>query len=162
MFGAAFEAAVAVTIDHEGGDKLVRDSGGLTKYGISQRAYPTEDIANLTLDRAKSIYFTDYWMRYRWYALPAGPIATKALDCGVDIGGQSMNRCLQRALRALGDAIDDDGVLGPVTESFAQRAPADALLAALKSEIAGHYRLTAQATPAEAGDLKGWLNRAYS
>lgn len=37
------------------------DPGGLTKYGISQRAYPKKDIRNLTLDDAKAIYKADFW-----------------------------------------------------------------------------------------------------
>lgn len=57
-----FETAVNLVLEEEGG--LVHnpnDPGGLTKFGISQRAYPTLDIANLTVDDAKAIYFKDYW-----------------------------------------------------------------------------------------------------
>jgi lysozyme family protein len=32
-----------------------------TKYGISARAYPNLDIANLTLDQAKTLYQSDYF-----------------------------------------------------------------------------------------------------
>ena len=48
----------------EGGDKLVnnpKDPGGLTKFGISKRAYPNEDIENLTLARARELFLRDYW-----------------------------------------------------------------------------------------------------
>ena len=45
----AFGLAVRWVIDvAEGGAKLITDQGGPTKYGISQRAYPGEDIARLT------------------------------------------------------------------------------------------------------------------
>lgn len=40
-------------IAREGGSKITRDlhdPGGVTKYGISQRAYPDEDIENMTLE----------------------------------------------------------------------------------------------------------------
>ena len=46
-----FDKAFELVIGHEGG--LVdhpADPGGLTKYGISKRAYPNLDIRNLTLD----------------------------------------------------------------------------------------------------------------
>lgn len=36
------------------------DPGGETKYGISKRAYPEEDIKNLTVVRAKELYLRDY------------------------------------------------------------------------------------------------------
>lgn len=36
------------------------DPGGETKYGISKRAYPNEDIKNLTLERACELYKRDY------------------------------------------------------------------------------------------------------
>lgn len=37
------------------------DPGGETKYGISKRAHPAEDIKNMTPERAMQIYDTDYW-----------------------------------------------------------------------------------------------------
>lgn len=54
-----FERSLAFTLKWEGG--LTTDSGGLTKYGISQKSYPDLDIANLTLEQAKEIYKRDYW-----------------------------------------------------------------------------------------------------
>jgi len=59
-----FEAAFTLVVGIEAG--LVSDPadpGGLTKYGISKRAYPDLDIANLTLEDAKAIYQRDYWDR---------------------------------------------------------------------------------------------------
>ena len=38
-----------------------RDPGGETKFGISKRAYPNIDIAQLTLEQAQQIYLRDYW-----------------------------------------------------------------------------------------------------
>jgi lysozyme family protein len=37
------------------------DRGGETKYGISKRWHPDEDIKNLTIERAKEIYLDEYW-----------------------------------------------------------------------------------------------------
>lgn len=48
-----------------------------TKYGISSASYPNEDIANLTLDRAKSIYRTMYWV------LHIDPITRVMTTCDV-------------------------------------------------------------------------------
>lgn len=49
---------------NEGGAKIVndpRDSGGLTKYGISKKNNPTVDVANLTFDQAVDIYLAKYY-----------------------------------------------------------------------------------------------------
>ena len=51
-----FNKAVEKVLKFEGvlsNDKY--DAGGLTKYGISKRMYPTLDIANLTQEQAKDI-----------------------------------------------------------------------------------------------------------
>jgi len=52
-----FDEIIEVVLKHEGG--LVDDPddpGGLTNLGISQRAYPNEDIRGLTVERAKELY----------------------------------------------------------------------------------------------------------
>lgn len=59
---AEFNGAVERTLKFEGilsNDKY--DAGGLTKFGISKRAYPKLDIVNLTVEDAKKIYERDYW-----------------------------------------------------------------------------------------------------
>src|SRR5574341_367059 len=37
------------------------DAGGETKYGISKRSFPSEDIKNLSLSKALEIYYKYYW-----------------------------------------------------------------------------------------------------
>lgn len=46
--------------------KVTTDAGGKTKYGISENAYPSLDIAGLTLSRATEIAHADYWMYSKW------------------------------------------------------------------------------------------------
>jgi len=67
----AFDKAFEILIGHEGGYvNDVNDRGGETRYGISKRAYPHIDIANLTLAQAKEIYRTDYWDKVKCSSLP--------------------------------------------------------------------------------------------
>jgi lysozyme family protein len=57
-----FDNAFTFVVGEEGGYvNNPADPGGETKYGISKRAHPTVDIANLTLEGAKAIYKTGYW-----------------------------------------------------------------------------------------------------
>ena len=90
------------------------DPGGETKFGISKREYPQLDIAALTRADAVAIYYRDWWQRYRYSELP-GPIAAKVFDLAVNIGPAHAVRCLQRALRACGRRLTEDGALGRAT-----------------------------------------------
>lgn len=56
-----------------------------TKYGISAAAHPELDIPNLTLDRAKAIYFKDYWVPSGASDLPF-PLCLAVLDLAVNGG----------------------------------------------------------------------------
>jgi len=151
---------------NEGGySKNPDDPGGETRFGISRREYPDLDIASLTREEAAKIYYRDWWMRYGYSDLP-GQIGAKLFDLAVNIGPEHAARCLQRALRACGRALTEDGMLGPQTRKGAGAANQLALMAALRSEAAAYYRvLTAAERGARAeGDqrfLEGWLNRAY-
>jgi lysozyme family protein len=81
----SFPAAVAFVLAREGGySNDPADPGGETKFGISKRAYPHEDIANLTEDRAKEIYCSDYWVPIA-DALPT-PADIVAFDAAVNQG----------------------------------------------------------------------------
>ncbi len=60
---ADFEKAIAFVLRHEGGYvNNPADPGGETKYGIAKRSHPAVDIKNLTVDGAKGIYLTEYWV----------------------------------------------------------------------------------------------------
>jgi lysozyme family protein len=105
-----FDEAFDLLIDHEGGYvNHPNDPGGETKFGISKRAYPNEDIAGLTLDRAKVIYKRDYWDKVEADSLPS-EIRFDVFDVAVNSGVRTAVRMLQRAAFA-----EVDGVLGPRT-----------------------------------------------
>lgn len=105
-----FLRAVELVLQHEGG--LVddpRDPGGLTNFGISQRAYPDVDIRGLTKMKAAEIYHRDYWLPIRGDELPE-PVAIVLFDMAVNMGVDRAVRLLQRSLR-----LPQDGLLGPRT-----------------------------------------------
>jgi len=162
----AFERAVTRLLADEGGYvDIAADPGGETKFGITRRDYPDVDIAALTRAQAVAIYYRDWWQRYRYSELP-GPIGAKLFDLAVNIGPDHAVRCLQRALRACGRRVAEDGALGRATIATAGAANQLALLAALRAEAAGYYRALAAIERGRraGGDLEflgGWLNRAY-
>lgn len=70
---SGFDAAFAFVVGVEAGYvNDPNDPGGETKFGISKRAYPNEDIPNLTLERAKQLYQRDYWDAADCEPLPWG------------------------------------------------------------------------------------------
>ena len=102
-----FDAAFLLVVGEEGGYvNDPRDPGGETKYGISKRAYPALDIANLTLDQAKAIYRKDYWDALELGTKPWS-IALLQFDAAVNQGQNFARRlsnmdvecAVERALR---------------------------------------------------------------
>lgn len=105
-----FDEAFAALIGHEGGYvNNPADPGGETKYGISKRAYPGEDIRNITLDRAKAIYLRDYWGPAGCDGVPYA-IRFDLFDMAVNSGVKAAVKCLQTAAGS-----PTDGILGPNT-----------------------------------------------
>lgn len=87
-----FDAAFSIVIGIEGNyNNDPHDPGGETKFGISKRAYPHLDIANLTLDQAKAIYQRDYWSVCRCDELP-WDMALAVFDCAVNQGPGTAER----------------------------------------------------------------------
>lgn len=119
-----YDQAFELLIGHEGGYvNHPNDPGGETKYGISKRAYPNEDIAGLTLERAKAIYRRDYWDRVQCDSLPAA-VRFDVFDVAVNSGTTTAIRMLQRAAFA-----EVDGVIGPRTRLALQTMPVHQLVA---------------------------------
>lgn len=119
-----FDDAFTALIGNEGGySKNPADPGGETKFGISHRAYPGEDIANMTLARAKEIYARDYWGPAGCDAVADG-LKFQLFDMAVNSGVRPAIQALQHAAGATAD-----GVLGPATLQLLQSIPAPRLVA---------------------------------
>jgi lysozyme family protein len=158
-----FEHIINVILSNEGGySDNPNDKGGVTKFGISSRSYPDVDIANLTKVEAKNIYKRDFWNRYLYKNINNLEVATKFFDLAVNMGHSWACILVQRALRASGKNVVEDGNFGPKTLDAINNVDITDLLAALKSEAAGYYRTLAAVDEQDKVFLKGWLNRAYS
>jgi lysozyme family protein len=97
-------------LDMEGGYvNDPRDPGGETRFGISKRAHPNEDIKTLTKERATELYLRDYWVPVSADKLRAG-IDLMAFDCAVNQGVKTAIKLLQQA-----SGVTIDGSIGPRT-----------------------------------------------
>jgi lysozyme family protein len=105
----SFETVVHMVLEHEGGYvNHPSDPGGETKYGISKRAYPDVDIAELTEDDAADLYKRDYWDRIKGDDLPVG-VACVVMDYAVNSG---ISRA-SKALQSVCGIANGDGIIGP-------------------------------------------------
>lgn len=58
-----FDRCLTFVLKWEGGYSYDKDDpGGETNFGIDKRSHPDLDIKNLTLEKAKEIYFREYWI----------------------------------------------------------------------------------------------------
>lgn len=119
-----FQEAVEFILKHEGGlSDDAQDSGGLTKFGISQKSYPDLDIRSITREQAIAIYKKDYWDKCRCSELPHG-IDLLVMDSAVNQGPTAAIRMLQKAVR-----VTADGVIGPTTIKVTTAAGRDGVIA---------------------------------
>lgn len=156
---ANFDQAVVKTIAREGGARYTEtpgDTGGGTKYGISKRAYPQLDIANLSEDRAKEIYRSDYWDPAHGDDITSQLVAENIFDTAVNMG---VGRAVKLAQMALGiqpvTGNMDAQTLQSLNNTYPDRFTADFTLAKV-----ARYVSLCNNNRSQSKFLLGWLNRA--
>ena len=146
---------VAGVIKREGGyvhDPL--DPGGETRYGISKRSYPNEDIKNLTEQRAAEIYERDFYFAPGLDALPLSHVEP-VFDMAVNAGAFAAVRLAQRAA---GTGVD--GRIGPETSAAVAALTARDFRKAFTLERLLFYVSTIIARPTSIKYARGWFRRA--
>jgi lysozyme family protein len=116
-------------LGHEGGywDDPV---GGPTKWGISQRSYPTHNIITLTVDDAEYLYRRDYLAPLQADRFQDG-VAYQLLDFAVNSGQPNAVRTIQKAL-----GVVADGKIGPITRAaIAARSESDMVMIIIAARL---------------------------
>lgn len=121
-----------------------------TKHGISAKAYPTLDIANLSIDDAQAIYQRDYWSECSCDQLP-WPLALFVFDCSVNQGQHMAKIVLQQAL-----GVKVDGDIGPVTLAAARAADAEHVALFMAGRAISYTHDSGFIT-----DGRGWFKRLF-
>ncbi len=147
----SFDRAFAKIVSIEGGFiDDPKDPGGATKFGISQRAYPQENIASLTLDRAKEIYRRDYWDKVLGDCIP-DPLSCFVFDAAVNHGVKQSIIMLQNALK-----ITADGIAGQVTINAVKNSNKDVCVRFMTNRAIRYFQ-----TNNFERFGNGWLNRLF-
>ncbi|NKC21591.1 secretion activator protein [Pseudoalteromonas sp. S4498] len=159
-YSDAFSRSVLTILYLEGGllddgglNDAASDRGGLTKFGISQRAYPRLDIANLTIDHAIRLYYRDYWEPMHCDELNAG-VALMLFDGAVQHGINRMTRVVQRTVNAT-----IDGLFGSRTLKQCHAILPNLVICELVSRRAYRYARICLDDPTQQPNLRGWMNR---
>ncbi len=124
------------------------DPGGETKWGISKRSYPNEDIKALTRDQAKAIYLRDFWRRGQMERFDSA-LSFQVFDFAVNSGIGTAIRALQRAA-----GVADDGWIGPITINAIRANSGDVAILYVAERLEFMTRL---ANWPQAG--RGWARR---
>ena len=151
-----FDRAFDFLMKQEGGySDLANDPGGRTNFGISQRAYPNEDILHLTKDRAKQIYKVDYWDKLHCDEISYYPLAVCLFDYAVNSGVATAIKTLQHAL-----CVPQDGTMGPITfRALSTSDPKKVSNKIIDSRLELYIRLSSN--PTKRIFLLGWLRRLF-
>ncbi|MCR9089870.1 MAG: N-acetylmuramidase [Proteobacteria bacterium] len=156
------------------------DSGGATKYGITQatlgehRGTPVtaDDVAALTEREARAIYLQRYFdePRLGLIAAVSERIAAEVMDTGVNMGMPRAVGFLQRALNLLNDRgriyadIAADGLCGPATAAALDAVMRHrgargetVLLRMLNAQQGAFYMDLAERRPKDERFVYGWF-----
>lgn len=155
---ADFDPAVTKTLIREGGARFTDnpdDHGGATKYGISQRAYPSVDIPNLTEEQAKAIYKQDYWDKVSGDKVRSQAVAENIFDTAVNMGVTTATKLVQLTLE-----VGVDGKFGPDTVKAVNAVDEKEFLSEFTLAKVARYAAICNKDRTQSKFLLGWINRS--
>lgn len=163
--------AFSFLFQNEGGARYVDnpyDSGGPTKYGVTQKAYESYlgrgvtpwVIASLSEIDAKTFYFARYWSPLQCDRVMDPGIAIALFDTGV-LYGVGMSAVLaQKALNSLGFHLKVDAVLGDESVTALNAVDRRAFLREFFQFILLRIDTVCKLDPKNERFRRGWRNRA--
>jgi len=153
-FGKAFD----FTIGAEGGyvDNS-SDPGGETNFGISKRSYPKEDIKGMIVERARGIYYKDYWLPTYCEELVDinKPLtAIVVFDTSVNCGNANTRMLLQMAV-----GVKADAMIGKHTKAAIELHKDMDLVEKVLEQRQKYYKLIISKNKKLKEFENGWYNR---
>lgn len=178
---AEFESCIEYVLPHEGGySDNPNDPGGATNFGISMKflkkvnvstlkrigiegAITKDTMKNLTIDQAKSLYYSEFWVLAPFDRIMNGMLAQYIFDMSIHHGLDDATLITQRACCAaqkMKDYVRDDALFGKKTLQAVNQA-SFMLIPALIAGRTGYMRQLVAVNPKLEVFLDGWLTRAF-
>lgn len=138
------------------------DPGGPTKWGVTLETYRSfygsyktvEDLKNMTEYEWNSIFIKKFWDKALATQIVSQSVANMIVDWGWNAGMKTSIKAVQRIL-----GCTQDGIMGPITMGFINRANAKDLFDKLYAARKKYYEDLVLRKPSMAIFLKGWMNR---
>ena len=178
---AIFNEAMKLVAKHEGGwSNDPTDRGGATNYGISLRFLKglpkfigdidhdgdvdVDDIKSLTPDKAKELYYSQFWVPLNVENLRHPWVQIKVFDMAVNMGNKRSITLLQRGFNLSSPIfhLKVDGALGPKSIAAMNAANGENLLKRFQEECIKFYEAIVRNDASQSKYIKGWKNRVYS
>lgn len=161
MYPETFEQCFDIVLGKEGGfQKNPKDRGNYakgrlvgTKYGISARSYPEVDIPNLTVEKAKEIYFRDFWQKMKLHLLDNKELILQIFDMAIHAYVATAVKLLQQIVKT-----KIDGILGKKTAEAANKEKK--IVEMYKEKRIEYYKRICELDPSQKVFLRGWIARA--
>jgi len=155
----SFDQVIEQVFKHEGGYvNDPDDPGGETKYGISKRAFPDENIKKLTHKRAAKLYYDHYWIPSKVNLLPDS-LRAIYFDMAVNMGIKRAVTILQKACNHKNKvSIKVDGRMGNNTAKSARILEPERL----RSYRVKYYAEVVSRKPVLEKYWFGWYRRALA
>lgn len=129
------------------------DRGGETKFGIAKNANPNLNIAALTWEGAKAVYYQKYWLAGQCDKM-TGRVAVLHFDGCINNGVKRANIFLQLAV-----GVQADGFVGPATLAKLNMIDAKKVCNSICNQRESFYRQIVASKPEQIKFLNGWLRR---
>lgn len=180
---ASFEKAIPYVLKHEGGFSNDKDdNGGITNYGLSQKyleylakkepyiinevdlnynkKVDSYDICNMNLDKAKEIYYNEWWEKYGFGKLNYQPLATKLFDMAVNMGAarpiQWLRSCCDKFPPSKSLSISDAEAQYINSLSEIEK---NMIVDKIEDLAIDFYKSLAHNNPSQQKYLSGWIKR---
>lgn len=130
------------------------DAGGETKFGVAKNANPDLDIATLTWEQAKDVYYARYWTAGHCDEL-LSRVSVLHFDGSINHGVGRASKFLQSAA----NVAPVDGVIGQHTIATVNSIDEIELCNKICDLREQFYRNIVKAKPNQVKYIDGWLRR---
>lgn len=144
------------------------DSGGLTNWGITKRAYMNfigqtvsdDYFCELSLDNKKWFYRKSYWEKLGCDQMEHESVATAIFDTSVLYGQSTTALLAQKTADICGAAMRIDGILGPQSVIMINAIEPNLFIDAFRANVLARIDSVCLKNPTDEIFRHGWTNRA--